>query len=138
MKSFKHKLVAVINKELEPGKAMNALAHATLGVGAMADKVNLRLDNYQDSDGNIYPHISDLPFIILRGTNGEIRKTVVAAREKKILHGVFLDTMTIGTFDEQHERTQNSKEVDLKYWCCVLFGEWEDITEMTRKLSIYK
>ncbi|MFS9399785.1 DUF2000 family protein, partial [Legionella pneumophila] len=31
---FKNKLVAVLNKHIEPGKVMNALAHMCIGLGA--------------------------------------------------------------------------------------------------------
>jgi hypothetical protein len=36
----------------------------------------LRLNDYQDKDGNIYPNISQILFIVLRGKSGEIRKAI--------------------------------------------------------------
>ena len=40
---FKNKLVAVLNKSIEPGKIMNALAHMCIGLGSAIGKENLRL-----------------------------------------------------------------------------------------------
>jgi len=135
---FENKLVAIVNKELESGVALNAVAHMTLGVGAQLGKDMLRLDNYQDATGNVYPNISQIPFIILRAKSNEIRKTLVAVREMNIAHGVFLDTMTGGTYLEQLERTKNSAEDALIYYGCVLCGAWEQITSLTRKFSLWK
>jgi hypothetical protein len=99
--SFENKLVAIVNKDIDAGIAMNAVAHMTIGLGAQLDKGALRLNDYQDKDGNIYPNISQIPFIILRGKSGEIKKAVVAAKEQHIKCGVFTDTMTGGGYQEQ-------------------------------------
>lgn len=136
--TFENKLVAVLNKDVEQGVVMNALAHMTIGLGANIGTGLLRLDTYVDNNNNSYPHISQIPFIILRGKNGEIRKTVSSAREKNIAHTVFLNTMTGGTYVEQLERTKNSSEEALIYYGCVLFGPWDMVSEMTRKLSLWK
>jgi len=47
---FKNKLVAVLNKSVEPGKVMNALAHMCIGLGANIGKQELRLTDYRDAD----------------------------------------------------------------------------------------
>lgn len=136
--SFENKLVAILNKDVEPGVVLNALAHMTVGLGAEVGKSTLRLDNYQDATGNVYPNISQIPFIILRGKSGEIRKTIEKAKEQKILHGVFLNTMTGGTYQEQLVRTAQSPADGLTYYGCVLFGDWATVSEMTRKFSLWK
>jgi hypothetical protein len=134
--NFEHKLVAVLNKEIDPGVAMNALAHMSIGLGADIGKDLLRLDTYQDAEGNPYPNISQIPFIILRAKSNEIRKTVIAARENSIEHTIFLNTMTGGTYLEQLERTQSANEAALIYYGCVLFGGWDTVSEITRKFSL--
>jgi len=135
---FENKLVAIINKDLESGVALNALAHMSIGLGAQLGKNILRLNDYKDGQDNIYPNISQIPFIILNGKSSEIRKTVISARELSIAHGIFLDTMTGGTYVEQLERTEASMEEALKYYGCVLCGEWELVTQLTRKFSLFK
>lgn len=136
--NFENKLVAILNKDIEPGVALNALAHMSVGLGAEVGKSSLRLDDYKDAKGNVYPNISQIPFIILRGKSGEIRKTVEAAKELKVLHGIFLNTMTGGTYLEQLTRTAESEGEALTYYGCVLFGEWSTVSEMTRKFSLWR
>ncbi len=127
-----------MNKNIDIGVLMNALAHMSIGLGSNLDKNLLRLDDYRDADGNHYPNISEMPFIILRGKNNEIRKLVKEAKEKGIQHGIYLDTMTGGSYLEQLENTRNSKEESLTYYGCVLFGNWDTLSELTRKFSLWK
>ena len=135
---FEHKLVAILNKEIEPGVVMNALAHMCIGLGADVGKELLRLDTYRDANNNPYPNISQIPFIILKAKANEIRKTVHAARENSLEYAVFLNTMTGGGYREQLDRTQDSNEDTLNYYGCVLFGNWDTVTELTRKFSLWK
>lgn len=136
--TFENKLVAVLNKDVEPGVALNALAHISIGLGSHVGKPSLQLDNYKDASGNTYPNISKIPFIILRAKSGEIRKTIVSAKEHNILHGVFLNTMTGGTYQDQLDRTAASDEESLTYYGCVLFGNWATVSDITRKFSLWR
>ncbi len=136
--SFENKLVAIVNKDVEVGVAMNAIAHMTIGLGAQLNNEILRLDTYQDKDGNKYPNISQMPFIILKGKSNEIKKTIHAARENNIKHGVFLNTMTGGTYLEQIDKTSETPEEQLVFYGAVLFGPWELVSQLTKKLSLYK
>ncbi len=135
---FVNKLVAVLNKDVETGVALNALGHIAIGLGTKLNTKTLHLDDYSDADGNIYPNISQMPFIILRAKSGEIRKTVKAAREQNILQGIFLNTMTGGTYVEQLENTRKTSEENLIYYGCVLFGPLEEVALLTKKFSLWK
>jgi len=136
--TFKNKLVAIINKEIEIGVAMNAVAHMVLGLGNSISAEELRLDTYSDKDGNQYPNISQIPFIILRGKSNEIKKAINAARESNVQYGVFTDTMTGGTYVEQIERTAQTKEEDLIFYGAVMFGNWDTVSTITKKFSLYR
>jgi len=136
---FENKLVAILNyKDVAPGVVLNALGHMTLGLGAQIGKQNLRLDDYIDANGNVYPNISQMPFIILQGKSNEIRRTVAAAREAKMVYGVFLNTMTGGTYLEQLDRTKETPDEQLIYYGCVIFGPWDAVSALTKKFSLWK
>ncbi len=136
--SFENKLVALVNKDIEIGVAMNAIAHISIGLGAQIGNELLRLNDYKDKDGNIYPNISQMPFMILRGKSSEIRKAVNNAKETNMKFGVFTDTMTGGTYKEQLDNTLNTKEEDLVYYGAVLFGPWDEVSLITKRFSLYK
>jgi hypothetical protein len=135
---FKHKLVAVMNEKIESGILMNALAHMCIGFGAHLGAESLRLSNYEDADGNSHPNISEMPFIILKANSNKIRTLRQAASEAGIEFSDFTDTMTVGTYIEQLERTKQTKEESLVYYGIVLFGEWDVVTQFTKKFSLWK
>src|SRR6202044_4030856 len=107
---FQNKLVAVLNKSIEPGKVMNALAHMCIGLGSAINKEELRLTDYNDADGGSHPFISELPFIILSENSNKIRKLRNEAIANNIIFNDFTDTMTVGTYKEQIEQTMQVKE----------------------------
>jgi hypothetical protein len=138
MEQFKNKLVAVLNKSIDTGKVMNALAHMCIGLGSAINKEELRLTDYKDADGGSHPFISELPFIILSENSNKIRKLRMEAIANHIIFNDFTDTMTIGTYKEQIERTLQVKDENLIYYGIVLFGEWNKVTELTRKFSLWR
>ena len=135
---FKNKLVAVLNKSIEPGKVMNALAHMCIGLGSAIGQKELRLTDYRDADGGSHPFISEIPFIILADNSNKIRKLRAEAKAQNILCNDFTNTMTVGSYQEQIERTAQVKEEGLIYYGIVLFGDWGKVSELTRKCSLWR
>lgn len=136
---FENKLVAIVNKQVEVGVLMNALAHMCLGFGAHMEAEDVHLMDYKTSDGVVYPNISKMPFIILREKNSnKIRSLLMQAKERGVQYGVFTNTMTEGTWKEQEERTLKASSEEVAYYGLVLFGPHEVVTELTRKLSLYR
>src|SRR6185312_15057529 len=135
---FKNKLVAVLNKSIDTGKIMNALAHMCIGLGSAIGKEDLRLTDYQDGDGGSHPFISEIPFIILSENSNKIRKLRNEAIANNILFNDFTDTMTVGTYKQQIARTLQVKDENLVYYGIVLFGDWDKVTELTKKCSLWR
>ena len=135
---FKNKLVAVLNKRIETGKVMNALAHMCIGLGAVIGQDDLRLTDYRDADDGSHPWISEIPFIILCENSNKIRKIREDAIKNRILFNDFTDTMTVGTYQEQVARTAQVKDEDLVYYGIVLFGEWDIVSAMTKRCSLWR
>lgn len=136
--NFENKLIAVVNEKLEPGVAMNALAHMCIGFGASIGTQALKLTTYQDANGTQHPNISEMPFIILKANSNKLRTLRIAAKEQNIACVDFTDTMTGGTYLEQIEKTMQTKEENLIYYGVVLFGKWPEVTELTKKFSLWK
>lgn len=136
--TFDKKLVAVMNEKIESGIIMNALAHMCIGFGSEIGKDPLRLTNYIDADGNSHPSISEMPFMILKANSNKIRGMRQSALQEGIKFVDFTNTMTAGTFVEQLERTKQTKDEDLIYYGIVLFGDWNKVSDLTRKFSLWK
>jgi len=135
----KKRFIAIINKKVEVGKAMNALGHIAAGLCARLGVDETCMLQYEDADGGIHPDQSHYPFIILRADNSNKIRTV---RNKAIARNIpftdFTSTMTIGTSAEQIKATKETKEEDLEYYGICLFGDTDELREFTGKFSLYK
>ncbi len=135
-----HKFIAVLNKKVPVGTAMNALAHCAAGLAASYDEPEaMRFDDYHDKDSGVHPAISDNPFIILRADNSNKLRTLRQEAQAAGIHcNDFTSTMTSGTYVEQHERTSQTFETELEYYAVCLFGEAEKINALTKKFSLWR
>jgi hypothetical protein len=136
-REFPNKLVAVLNEKIEPGVIMNALAHISLAFGAEMGKETMHVIDYVDAEGGKHPS-SKMPFIILKGNSNKIRELRESALALQMQCADFINTMTGGTYQEQLERSKQTKDIDLTYYGIVLFGEWDKVSELTRKFSLWK
>jgi len=138
-----NQFVAVINKKIPTGKALNALGHMSAGFVAKYSKLhnvdNLRFDDYADADGNHHDSISDHGFIVLRADNSnKIRSLRNTLKEKGVDFVDFVETMTIGTYEEQQEATKQLKEEELEYYGICFFHDIAKSKELTKKFSLYQ
>ncbi len=140
MEQFSNKLVAVLNEKIETGIAMNALAHMIVGLGASVEKKEeLRLTDYADADGNSHANISEIPFMVLKARNSnQLRQLRQGLIQNKIKFVDFTNTMTVGTYQEQIERSRQTKEEALEYYGIAIFGDWNIVSELTKKFSLLK
>lgn len=118
--TFENKLVMIVNKDIDIGVAMNAVAHLSLAIGTILGK-DAFITEYTDMSGNNWP-MSGMPYIILRGKSGEIRKAIISAKEANVMQIAFTETMTGGTYVEQIERTSKFSQEEHQYYAAVLFG----------------
>lgn len=79
-----------------------------------------------------------MSLIVLRGTSGNMRNRRAKAQRRSIPCVDFTSSMTGDTFKEQLERTSQTAEPDLEYYCCVLFGRIEELNPLTKKYSLYR
>lgn len=134
------RFVAVLNKKVETGKLMNALGHMTAGLVGKSGKIaEMCFLEYRDKDGGVHPGISHFPFIVLKADNSNKIRTI---RNEAMKRGVwftdFTSTMTLGTSEEQQNKTKETAEAELEYYGIVLFGSTEELREFTGKFSLYQ
>ncbi len=137
----KYKFVAVINEKIEMGKALNAIAHMSLGLTNIADeetREKMSFIDFPDKDNETHKSISGLSLIVLKGRNGEIKKVRRQFAEENILFTDFVETMTGDTYAEQLVKTKELGQEEHNYFGLLAFGEIDVINPITRKLSLYR
>lgn len=137
---LKNKFVAVINKKIPVGNLLNALGHMAAGLAASyANIPEMRFDSYFDKDGGDHKSISDHPFIILSADNSNQIRTLRNELINAKVHFVdFTNTMTVGTYSEQKERTKNTPEAELEYFGISAFGDKVLLSQLTKKFSLWR
>jgi hypothetical protein len=131
------KFVAVLNKKIEQGKIMNALAHLTVGFVEQHKDLDMGLINYEDKDGGAH-YASKWPFIILKADNSnKLRIFRNALIERGLPFTSFTQAMTVGTYSEQMEKSKSTEESELEYYGVCTMSSDEDLRELTRKFSLW-
>lgn len=135
-----NKFVAVLNKKVPIGTLMNALGHMAAGLaGSYKDIVAMRFDSYIDQNGGDHKSISDHPFIVLSADNSNQIRTLRNELLALNVHFVdFTDTMTVGTYQEQKDRTKATPEANLEYYGICMFGPITSLSPLTKKFSLWK
>lgn len=134
------RFIAILNKKIETGRAMNALGHMTAGLAGGSGKAEeMCFLQYKDQNNTTHPNISHFPFIVLKADNSNKIRT---ARNECLARGIpfsdFTSTMTLGTSEEQQNATAKTPEAELEYYGIVMFGDTNILKEFTGKFSLYQ
>lgn len=139
-----YKIVVAINKLLEPGVAMNATAHLTLGlvraveVGFPELVDTLQFLNYRTADGIDLPFVSARSLIVLRAKQGELRRLREDLRALGVPSTCFIDAMTGGTYVDQLARSSSTPFADVSIFGIACLAMRSEIEPLTRRLSLWR
>jgi hypothetical protein len=134
------RFIAILNKKIEVGRLFNTLGHMTAGLaGGSGKSLEMCFLQYKDKEEGTHPNISHFPFIVLKADNSNQIRTV---RNEAIKRGIsftdFTSSMTIGTSQEQQDKTHETPELELEYYGICLFGNTSDLKEFTGKFSLFR
>lgn len=135
------KIVLAVNKRLEAGPALNAAAHAVLGLSInLGERPGgtelLHVIDYPTAKDSGFL-ASALPLIVLRATASHLarlRRDLLAVGLPAV---AFHEAMTGGTYKDQLTRSAISDLDELELYAVATVGNAVEIDPLTRRCSLY-
>lgn len=135
-----YKMVVILNKEIETGRVINAASHAVSGfVGTLHNLEQFDYLEYRDKTGEFDAVISHHPTIILQASNSkDLLKAYRKLNAAHMPNNAFIETMTIGSSQEEIEILQDKTIEDLDFWGIVFFGPTDELQKITKDFQLWK
>jgi len=134
------KFVVVLNRSHELARLTSGLGHVTAGLAASLseNRADLSFVEYQSSDEQRFPWISDWSFIVLKGRGGQMKTFRDSLLEQGLPCVVYLDTMLTGGSQAQQKATQERSLEELEFLAVATFGDRGAIDALTKKFSVWQ
>lgn len=136
---FAKRIVSVVNKDLEPWRITNAVAHMNAIIGNELDKEQLVSGDYfVTEDGTMLPRNPQYAIIIMRADDKELHKLYGKVKERNLKHHVFIKEMQDTTNDQEIIDSLEHQSADKTEFYGVTFFAPNDIAdELTKGLQLW-
>ncbi len=137
---FTKRIVSVVNKDLEPWRITNAVAHMNAIIGNELEKDELVSGDYfVTEDGTTLPRNSQYAIIIMRADDKELHKLHQKVKERNLKHHVFIKEMQDTTNDQEIIDMLEHQPADQTEFYGVTFFAPNDIADdLTKGLQLLK
>lgn len=136
---FSKKFVAILNKNAETWKVMNALGHITAFLGNKMPDVFDTGDYFVTKDGIKHPRNSQYPVITLSATDKQLIDLMKKVRESGLLYiGYVHEMIETGDDKKLEDMIVNKEDQNITYLGIGIFGDAEKVNALTKGLSLYK
>jgi hypothetical protein len=134
------KIVAVLDKSLAPGVALNVVGHMAIRLGASHGEAMMGQEHLHDASGVVHPGIAKYPFIITAVKKATVRRAIQQARENNEISLVDYpcQMLTTGHDDELSAALKTVREDQIEYLGCLLYGGASAVNAITGKYSLWK
>jgi lysyl-tRNA synthetase, class II len=137
---FSKRIVAVVDKTLEPWRAMNAIAHMTTAIGNETPKERLTSGDYfVDKDGSAIPRNSQYPIIIMRADGKDLHRLFDKIKAKNLPHHVFVKEMQDTTNDDEIVASLKQKPMnEVVFYGVAFLAPNELADELTKNFQLFE
>ncbi len=134
------KIVGIIASNVEPVVALNVIGHLAISIGKYSDTEIMGQPIITDKSGVNHLGISQFPFIITKVKAGKLKTAIEMAKaNKNLLVADYTRDMLDTRTDEELVESISSKENDkLEYLGAVIYGNTEDVAEITGKFQLWR
>lgn len=137
---FSQRIMTVINKELEPWRVMNAVAHMNAIIGNKIPAEQLTTGEvFISKDGEAIPRNSQYPIIVMRADEKELHTLYKKVRDHGFVHHVFIEEMQNTTNDQEiTDQLAQQTLADTTFYGLSFFAPNEKAQEITKNFQIWQ
>lgn len=134
------RIVTVVNKELEPWRVANAVAHMNAVIGNALSKEQLVSGDYfMSEDGAALLRNPQYPIMIMQADEKELHKLYAKVVERNLKHHVFIKEMQDTSNDQEIVELVSKEPVDkINFFGVTFFAPNEVADELTKGFQLWK
>jgi len=136
---FSKRFAIVVRHDLEPWQITNVIAHIAAKLGRAVEQFDTG-DFFTTKDGVSIPRNSQYPIIVLRAeSSDELRPLLADVRAAQLPYLAFVREMLDLSDDAELETALSKKlESEVEYLGIGMFGENQEVKELTKGFSLWK
>lgn len=133
------KIVAVVNKDITVGIAMNVVGHLSISLGALNNVGLMGRPTLVDKDGVGHAGIARYPLIITKTRSRKLSRAIEIAKNTESVFCTDYPTEMLGTEhdDDLMRAILLTSHGEITYLGALFYGESTKINSITGKFSLY-
>jgi len=134
------KIVAILATNVEPSIALNVIGHLSVSIGKYSDSEIMGNPIICDKTGVEHLGISKFPFIITKVKSSKLKVAIENAKANPnlLVADYPSDMLETRTDDDLVLSISNKENDQLEYLGAVIYGNTEDVNEITGKFQLWK
>lgn len=135
------KFATIINEDLEGWKVLNTVGHLTAMLGNTIEKGSVvSRESFETKDGVILPANSQYPVLAFKASGNQLKTLMETLKtNKSVKYLIYTMDMIDTGIDDKLEKVYKEKESkDLNICGIGIFGDKEEVGNLTKKFSLYK
>lgn len=133
------KYSVAINRQIDTGAQLNALAHVAVGLAHLAPSEMQAMRMFKDVEERPVGLMSDHPFIVLEAVNSnKLRQAYLSALDLGLSANAFVIDMKDGNPVDQEETVSRKKSDDYLFVAFGCWGEDDVVRDVMKRFSLYR
>ena len=134
------KIVGIISTKVEPHVALNVIGHLAISIGKYSDNEIMGKKELTDKSNIKHLGISKFPFIITKVKPSKLRTAIDKAKANPnlLIADYPKDMLETRTDEELVDSISSKNNEELEYLGAVIYGNTDDVNEITGKFGLWK
>lgn len=136
---FTKRISVVLKDDLQSWQLLNTVGHIAAFLGNKLDGKFSTGEYFPTKDGVKYPRNSQYPLIALSASREQLKDLMNKVRASGLLYIAYIPEMVEYTDDERlMEKVGNKDDKDLEFLGVGVFGDNDQVKELTKDFSLWK